>query len=390
MVTGKEYEQALTEFVLAPAGMTETGYTAPDWDPRRIAHGYQNGSDWGTIVERISGSGRPYWALRGNGGLGTTLGDFAKWDAALRDNRVLTDSSLRKYLTGYVDEGPGARSRYGYGWAVVTTPRNTRLVMHNGGNGIFVAEWLRYVDEGISIFIASSNAEMTATAAVGVVTRIAFGLPYELPPQIVAANPAALAPFTGTWKLPSGGRITLRLSDRGVLADAAGQDAWSLLHMGDTSGSPRAAELNASARVIVNALVNGDARPLAGRMDGGPPIAEIERQEAQLLTSRKARWGELVSVEVLGTVRQVGMGEVTTVRLAFQRGAATNIYVWGLDGRIGDVRAQPYESLLLPPVAADEVVVLGSGAAALARLRVEGGTLVIATGGRSILAVKED
>ncbi|MEA3246058.1 MAG: serine hydrolase domain-containing protein, partial [Gemmatimonadota bacterium] len=205
IVTGKEYEQALTDLVLAPAGMTETGYTAPHWAKDRIAHGYEDGSDWGTIVDRITGPGRPYWALRGNGGLGTTLGDFARWDAALRSNRVLTDSSLRKFMTGYVNEGPQGRSKYAYGWAVTTTPRGTRLVTHNGGNGVYVAEWLRYVDEGVAIFVTSTNADIRATPVSQVVSHIVFGEPYELPPRAVAAGAAALSAMAGTWRLPGGG-----------------------------------------------------------------------------------------------------------------------------------------------------------------------------------------
>ena len=92
MVTGKEYEAALTELVLAPAGMTETGYLRPGWAPERITHGYQDGRDWGTIVDRLKVPGAPFWALRGNGGLQTTLADMTRWEHALTSNAVLTAS----------------------------------------------------------------------------------------------------------------------------------------------------------------------------------------------------------------------------------------------------------------------------------------------------------
>ena len=79
--TGKDYETALGELVLKPAGMTETGYKAPRWAKARIAHGYRDGEDWGTILGRIQEPGAPYWALRGNGGLHTTLADMVRWNA---------------------------------------------------------------------------------------------------------------------------------------------------------------------------------------------------------------------------------------------------------------------------------------------------------------------
>lgn len=67
LATGTDYERALHDLVLQPAGMTESGYKGPGWAPARIAHGYQNGRDWGTIVDRIAPADAPYWALRGNG-----------------------------------------------------------------------------------------------------------------------------------------------------------------------------------------------------------------------------------------------------------------------------------------------------------------------------------
>ena len=36
----------------------------------------------------------------------------------------------------------------GYGWTIFKTRRGTKLIAHNGGNGIFAADFRRYVDEG--------------------------------------------------------------------------------------------------------------------------------------------------------------------------------------------------------------------------------------------------
>lgn len=377
IVTATEYEQALTELVLRPAGMTQTGYTAPHWAAERIAHGYQNGSDWGTIVERVTGPGKPYWELRGNGGLGTTLDDFARWDAALRSNRVLTDSSRKKFMTGYVNEGPEGRSKYAYGWAVMTTPRNTRLVMHNGGNGIYVAEWLRYVDEGVSIFLASTNSEMKATPVVQVLSRIVFGMPYDLPPRAVAADPAATNALVGTWRLPSGGRLVFTASETGLAVEALGQDAWSLTHAGDTTSAPRAAALNAKTAEMAAALAKGDTKLLIANLADGPPPEQVNSQEAQLMESRHQRWGELKSADVLGTAPGGGPILNTTVRFTFERGSGTNIYSWGPDDKIGDLRAQPYQPMSMVALANNEFALTGTAGSTLMTLRREGSAAVV-------------
>ena len=377
IVTGKEYEQALTDLVLKPAGMTETGYTAPHWAAERIAHGYQNGADWGTIVERVTGPGKPYWELRGNGGLGTTLGDFAKWDAALRSNRVFTDSSLKKFMTGYVNEGPEGRSKYAYGWSVMTSMRNTRVVAHNGGNGIYVAEWLRYVDEGVSIFLASTNSEMKATPAVEVVSRIVFGLPYELPPHAVAADAAAMNELAGTWRLPSGGRLVITTSSSGLAVEALGQDAWSLTHAGDTASAPRAAALNAKTAEMAAALAKGDTKLLIANLAEGPPPEEVNGQESQLMESRHQRWGDLKSADVLGTAPGGGPILNTTVRFTFERGSGTNTYSWGPDDKIGDLRAQPYQPMPLVALANAEFGLTGPAGNTLMKLRRDGDRAVV-------------
>ena len=378
--TGKEYDRALRELVLQPAGMLETGYTLPAWPARRIAHGYQDGRDWGTIVDRIGVEGGPYWALRGNGGLHTTLGDMAKWDAALNDSRMLTDSSRRKFMTGYVNEGPEGRSQYAYGWAVMKTSRGTRVVTHNGGNGVYVAELLRFVDDGVTIFMTSTESRMTASSAVRVVSAIAFGQPYDLPPLRSIASASDAAAIAGTYSFPDGSRLVIRAQDGRVVAEAVGQQAYQLLASGDTTSPPNAAALNVKSRAIVEALVKGNVGPLFKSMGpGGPDSAEIAQQESQLMEGRAERFGAFRSIDVLGTVPGAEGGLQTTVRLNFDLGGATNIYTWDREGRIMDLGARPYAPVELMPGAGGELRSFDARTNAGVRFIVSGDTLVAQT-----------
>lgn len=355
IVTGKDYETALRELVLTPAGMTETGYAAPRWAEARIAHGYQAGRDWGTIVKRIAVPGAPFWALRGNGGLHTTLADMAHWDDALNDRRMLTDSSRRKFMTGYVNEGPDGRSQYAYGWAAMRTPRGTRLVTHNGGNGVYVAELLRYVDEGVTIFLTSTVAEQPASPVVNVIARIAFGMPYDLPPERTAASPADLAAIAGTYTLPDGSRLSIRADGDRITAEAVGQQAFQFLSAGDTASPPQAASLNSRALDAIRGAVRGDVRALRAALGpGAPDSASVATQEAEMMQGRRGRFGEFRDVEVLGTSRGPNGMRRTTVRLNFARGGGTNVYVWGPDGFIEDIEARPYAPTELVPTGPGE------------------------------------
>lgn len=349
IVTKQDYEAALRELILRPAGMMQTGYKLPAWPAARLAHGYQDGRDWGTIAERIAKPGAPYWELRGNGGLQTTLGDMARWDAALEDRRILTDSSRRKFMTGYVNEGPEGLSQYAYGWAVMKTSRGTRLVTHNGGNGVYVAELLRFVDDKVTIFVASTVSELTATQAVGVISRIVFGQPYTLPPKRVAVSTTALDAVRGTYLFADGSRLMLRTVNGKLMAEAVGQQAHQLLATGDTISPPNATRLNTQSRAIVDALVKHDIRPLVAALGPGADSVEVAKQESQLMTSRLERFGAFQSIDVLGTSADPEGGFRTTVRINFANGGATNLYTWGRDGFIMDLGARPFAATELVP-----------------------------------------
>ncbi len=369
IVSGQDYDAALRTLVLARAGMTQTGYKLPAWAPNRIAHGYRDGTDWGTITERIAMVGAPYWELRGNGGLQTTLVDMMRWDAALNDNRLLTDSSRRKFMTGYVNEGPAGLSQYAYGWSVMKTQRGTRVIAHNGGNGVYVAELLRFVDDHVTIFVTSTVSEMTATTTLQTLSKIVFGQPYAIPPARVAASDTAIMNALGVYTFADGSRLTLRGVDGKLMADAVGQQAFQLVATGDTSSPPNASTLNTRSGAIVQALVLGDIAPLRRAIGaGGMDSTEVAKQERELMASRRQRFGDYQSTEVLGTTMSAEGGMRTTVRLNFAQGAVTNLYTWDRDGRIMDLGARPYAPTELLAAGAEEFRIFDARSSTSSRL----------------------
>ena len=363
-ITGKEYEAALTELVLAPAGMRETGYSLPHWDAARNAHGYENGRDWGTIVDRLKVPGAPFWALRGNGGLQTTLDDMMRWERVAATNVVLSDSSRRKWTTGYVNEGPAGESKYAYGWAVHKSRRGTNVVEHNGGNGVYVAEFKRFVDEGVTIFVASSVAEFKASPVIEYVEALVFGGEVRLPPAVVAVDAKSLAAVTGRWRTASGEGFDIEAQDGRLMVRAGGPATWLLLTKGDTAQAPRARELGAQSLAIVKAMSTGDAKPLLDALQGQEPLDELTQQVKRLAADRAERLGALKAVTLLGAVpRQRGI-TVATVRLDFERAVVSNVLVWAPDGTLRDRLARPLAPAMFVPVAggAFERVDLSGGA----------------------------
>ena len=376
IVTQQDYEDALYALVLKPAGMLETGYARPAWDQRRIAHGTQAGKEWGTIVERINKPGAPYWALRGNGGLHTTLSDIAKWDAALSASRVFTDSSRRKFMTGYVNEGPAGLSQYAYGWAVSRTQSGTRLVQHNGGNGVYVAELLRFIDDSVTVFMTSTNSEMKASPAVVVLSHIARGQPYALPPQRRATSTRVLTSAPGRYVFADGSHLHVRVLNGKLVAEAVGQQAFQLVATGDTASVPQSAAFNAASRTIVERLMHGDIRALRAALGpGGDDSATVAKQESQLLAYRVETFGDFTSIEVLGTAPGPDGGMRTTVRVNYARGGATNLYTWDRSCAIMDIGARPYAPVELTADAHGDLRATGERMNSGAQFRVMNGSL---------------
>ena len=183
IITGKTYEAFLHESLFQPAGMMKTGYQIPKWDSDELAHGYRGENDWGTLLDKPWAEDGPYWHLRANGGILSTVEDLYKWHLVLEQDEILDEKAKKMYYSPHVREGEQAESFYGYGWVIFTTPRNTRLIAHNGGNMIFAADFLRYVDEDVVIIIMSNTAGKSAIRISPDIARIVFGYEYKLPPE---------------------------------------------------------------------------------------------------------------------------------------------------------------------------------------------------------------
>lgn len=381
--TGKDYETALGELVLRPAGLTETGYKSPRWDAARVAHGYRGGEDWGTILARIEEPGAPYWALRGNGGLHTTLADMVRWDAALRTSAVLTAASRESYFRPRVAEDPEGRSHYGFGWAVEKTPHGT-LVQHNGGNGIYVAELLRFVDEGVMIFLASTVADMKATPAVPNLTAIVFGEPYDLPPAVVALSPEVLRARAGRYRAPSGAEVAVRAVDGGLEATGSEPAGCALLAGVPAAERERYERLGARTEDVAGRAFKGDPTGIHEALGGRLSLERVRQQEAELMRDREERLGPFRGFALVDA-SPYGEGRVeTTVRVDFERGPVYNRFLWGPRDDLVGLQAGPEPpGARYVPVSERELVAfrLGGGGGPARRVSFEG------EGGSAVLVV---
>ena len=172
--SGLSYERYLRRALFEPAEMFDTGYVLPDWSDDVIAIGYPDrGGNSGRPNELLWDADGPYWHLKGNGGLLSSSEDMLRWHEALLGDKVFDETAKEVYFGRHASEGLGTGSFYGYGWVNLPSPTGGRLITHNGGNGVFFADFLRFVDDDVTIYIVTNSVRFdfdeTAYALAGLI-----------------------------------------------------------------------------------------------------------------------------------------------------------------------------------------------------------------------------
>src|SRR5215469_4457378 len=225
LVSGESYERFLHDNLFAPAGMMNTGFHIPHWSASQIAVGYNDGTRRGTMPEHWLPDG-PYWNQEGSGGIQSTPRDMYRWHIALSGNSILSEAERTRFQTGYVASGPD--EQYAYGWGIRQTPVGL-LVSHNGGNGTFFADFLRFIDRDTVIYIASNESAIPATLISRKVAYLAFDMPVTAPPAVASMSASVLQNRSGTYKTPDGRQLSITTDDGRLIVRTADSRLFALL-----------------------------------------------------------------------------------------------------------------------------------------------------------------
>jgi CubicO group peptidase (beta-lactamase class C family) len=170
-ITGKKYQEAVRDMILAPLGLNDTGY---DWTstiiPKR-ASGY-TGTGKNVLNAAPLDMQQPYAA----GALYSTVEDLLKWDQALYTEKLLPEAAKAKMWT------PGLQN-YAYGWSVPPpSPASFghQRIQHSGGINGFSAFLIRVPDVRATVIVLSNNGSSSGAVANDLLA-IFFGQPYKMP-----------------------------------------------------------------------------------------------------------------------------------------------------------------------------------------------------------------
>lgn len=94
--SGQPYDEYLRDNIIKPLGLTRTGFLLPKFDPARVSHGYSAAGDNGIIIDKAHAPDGPWWNLRGNGGMLSTVGEMQQFYDALFDGETLVSFGARR------------------------------------------------------------------------------------------------------------------------------------------------------------------------------------------------------------------------------------------------------------------------------------------------------
>jgi CubicO group peptidase (beta-lactamase class C family)/pimeloyl-ACP methyl ester carboxylesterase len=150
-VSGVPYAEFMRTRVFEPLGMTRTMINDASLVVPHRASGYRIENGVLTHGRRIS----PAAEARGDVGVLTTALDLAKWDAAFRDTRLLSQSSLDAISTP-ARLNDGSSYPYGLGWGLWPL-RGNRVMGHGGTFRTGYSSHIdRFVDDDLTVIVVTN------------------------------------------------------------------------------------------------------------------------------------------------------------------------------------------------------------------------------------------
>lgn len=159
-ITGKSYEEYMSENIFKPLGMQHAYYDRAEKVVPNRARGYSEST--GQITNA------PFFNMTfpfAAGGLMMTVDDMFKWHTGLRRYTIIKKESLERALTPYTLKN-GKKSNYGYGWGL-NDYDGSKAQMHSGGVDGFTSFQVYLPTEDVYVVIFNnSGSRNPATPAL--------------------------------------------------------------------------------------------------------------------------------------------------------------------------------------------------------------------------------
>ncbi len=220
-VSGHKYRDFLKTEIFDPLGMTNTFYLFDEPIAPKRAAGYQRGRNG---IENASYISPTYY--HASGGLASTAGDLARWDAAMRAHRLIGAESFAEMLKP-TRLNDGSEYPYGFGYGTAEY-RGHRVYHHTGGINGFASHMLHLRDANLTTIVLSNLYLFSMDRITRLLLRRGLDLPDAPAPD--RSTVQTTDAFTGTFRIGGVSREIVARGDGLMFAD---QPTMLLLPSGD-------------------------------------------------------------------------------------------------------------------------------------------------------------
>ena len=164
-ITGIDFDTYMKQHIFDIAEMHNSMYFEADSEIPNMAHGYTFSEETNEYVECDYGEAN-FFASKADGGLYTSIRDFAKWEKALRENKILGEElrelaySPKISIDADAEYGYNAETGYGYGWFVQQKQNQPKCIYHLGDNGGFTIYAGKVPEKNIIFLLFSTRDDI--------------------------------------------------------------------------------------------------------------------------------------------------------------------------------------------------------------------------------------
>lgn len=254
-VSGMSYAEFVRQRIFLPLGMHDTGYDSDTTVIPRRASGY----------ERIGSQLRnaPFLDMsipHAAGALYSTCLDLLKWDAALREQRLLNADSYRRYFTP-------EKNDYAYGW-IVRERNGAVWQSHGGGINGFSTMIIRVPAKQLLVVALANVAPSQAGRLAEDLAALALGEQRALPQprKEISVPQEILRRYVGQYELRPGFLLTVTLEGGQLMTQATDQPKIPVFAESERRFFPKVVdatiefEVNAQGEVTALVLEQGGSR----------------------------------------------------------------------------------------------------------------------------------
>jgi CubicO group peptidase (beta-lactamase class C family) len=184
-ISGESYNTYMDEHIFKPLKMTHTQVATGPRSAKSIA-GYAYGYVYSDSLKKyIKADNDQYgWTtflagITGEGMIITTAGDLLKWDRALKNRSLLSETTQQEMLTQQ-SEKTFPKVSFGYGIRVGKNDFGN-YVFHNGYYPGYLSMHMHYIDDDVTVVVLSNNesqADFIADALAALCLNKPVALPY--------------------------------------------------------------------------------------------------------------------------------------------------------------------------------------------------------------------